>query len=175
MRRNDFSLGQATVASAAGRGRSGEAATCRQRLARISAALSVGDRGSVKNIARETMGRQKLTIVCVVAFNEAPAVDVNDLTGLAVIAAEHVKATNHLAEALADTCGPFLLLFAQMCDETMLHARKPWLSHDPRSRSLMRRELTESPFLPYCAARHRRRTEICVSPRAYTLSLQCKP
>ncbi len=62
-------------------------------------------------------GWAALTVVGVVALDEAPAVDVYDLTPLAAFAAEHVKAADHLPKAVANACGPRLLLVAEIGDE----------------------------------------------------------
>ena len=53
-----------------------------------------------------------LTIVRVVAFHEAPSVDVDDLTFLAAFAPQHVKSAYHLTKPVADTSGPSGLLVA---------------------------------------------------------------
>ncbi len=52
------------------------------------------------------------TVISIVAFDEAPAVDVYDLAPLAAIAPEHVKTADHLSETVADARSPCLLFIA---------------------------------------------------------------
>lgn len=56
-------------------------------------------------------GTGKRTIIRFIPFDEAPAVDVNDLAPLPVLAAQHVESTDPLTEPFADFGSPggFLL------------------------------------------------------------------
>jgi hypothetical protein len=84
------------------RGRSGEAVRRRrQRPDKVSAAWSAG--GSICWKGREGGG---LAVISVVALDEAPAVDINDLTLLATRTPEHIKSTDGLSEAVADISRP---------------------------------------------------------------------
>lgn len=54
------------------------------------------------------------TIVRLVAFDEAPAIDVNHTALLAILASQHVKATDHLTKPLTDLSGPRLFLVGKV-------------------------------------------------------------
>lgn len=73
-----------------------------QRFARISAALSraQGNEGKA-NMEFRCVARCH-TVIGLVAFNKAPAVDVNHLALLAIVAPQHIESAHHLPEALAD-------------------------------------------------------------------------
>lgn len=50
--------------------------------------------------------REKCTVIGVVALDEAPSVDINDLTFHPSGAPEHIKSANRLSEAFADPRRP---------------------------------------------------------------------
>jgi len=52
----------------------------------------------------------KFTVISVVSLDEAPAVDINDLTFHSSGAPEHIKSANRLSEAFADFSRPDSLL-----------------------------------------------------------------
>ena len=62
-------------------------------------------------------GRAARTIVGLVSFHEAPAIDVNHEARLTILTSQHVEAADHLAETFADLCCPRLFLLAEMRDE----------------------------------------------------------
>lgn len=51
-----------------------------------------------------------ITIISVIAFDEAPAVDINDLTFRSSLAPEHIKSADGLSEPFADFSRPNFLL-----------------------------------------------------------------
>lgn len=70
---------------------------------------------------RQFKGSKKeicITVVCFISLHKAPAVDINDLTFLAIIAPEHVEATDSLPEAFTYLCGPRSFFFGESCDES---------------------------------------------------------
>ena len=97
---------EASGADSMARGRSGEAVRRRrQRSDRVSAAWSAGGvrLGRAQN-------RERLTVIDVVTLDEAPAVDINDLTFHSPGTPEHIKSTDRLSEAFADFSRPGSLL-----------------------------------------------------------------
>ena len=54
--------------------------------------------------------RERSTVIGLVALDEAPAVDINDLAFHSSGAPQHIKSTNRLSETFADFSrpGPFL-------------------------------------------------------------------
>jgi hypothetical protein len=128
------------VDSAAGNGRSGDEDKRMHRAASISAALSEqnGHQDRFKQPRRRKQHemqsfrpRQEAgseppeqnagsisTIVRLVSFNEAPAVNIDNLTALTVVTTQHVVSADSLSEALANLLRPGSLFLAQARNET---------------------------------------------------------
>ena len=108
-----------------------------------------------------------LTVIGLIALDETPAVDIDHLTLGAIIAAQHVIATDPLAKCVTDFCGPRFLLITQVSDKSKTRVR-------PMKGKPEEPLLTESPSRPYCVSRPRQRRVISVSPHGYTLCPRCK-
>ena len=59
------------------------------------------------------------TVVLVVAFNETPAIDVNDLALCTVFTSKQVETADSLLESFADLRGPRFFLVTQSGDKSL--------------------------------------------------------